>query len=195
MILMLKYTAVFLSSVVELWESYGRYQRAVTFTNTKWTNPYILMLAIPDPWNLSERLWDKGQEMNLLHNCCRELLSTVINCWCIHLWQEEQQKENISLNLELYLFMYTLVLRHNYYLTHWKCTCALLVAWAMCYYWVICYKNAQNIYFEGCIQGCNWCLTDLWHSQNPAREVGRSAWHHTWSVYSLLECWCVHRSR
>lgn len=53
------------------------------------------------------------------------------------------------------------MLQHNYYLTHWKQTCALLVAWAMCYYWVICYKNAQNIYFERCIQDYNWCLTDL----------------------------------
>lgn len=107
-ILIFKCTAGFISTGVGPWESYGWYLRAATFTNTKWTNPYIFMLAIPDPWNLSQRLRDKGLKIILLHNGCRELLSTVINCWCIHLRQEEQQKENISLNLELYLFMYAL---------------------------------------------------------------------------------------
>lgn len=79
---------------------------SLTFTNMKQTQRYIFMLAIPDSRNLSERLWDKGLKMNLFYNCCRELLNAVINCWCIHLRQEEQQKENISLNLELYLFVY-----------------------------------------------------------------------------------------
>ena len=53
------------------------------------------------------------------------------------------------------------MLQHSYYLTHWKWTCALIVAWAVCCYWAICYKNAQNIYFERRIQDDNWCLTDL----------------------------------
>lgn len=61
----------------------------------------------------------------------------------------------------VFIHVCTVVLQHNYYLTHWKQTCAPLVAGAVCYYWMICYKNAQNIYFERCRQDYNWCLTDL----------------------------------
>lgn len=144
------------------------------------------MLAIPDPWNLSERLRDKGLKMNLLHNCCRELLSTVINCCCIHLWQEKQQKENISLNLELYLFMYALWCYSTIIIWHIGSGLVLcLVVWAMCYELCAIGWSATKMHKTFILWDSFRVIIDAsqfspWHSQNPAREVGSSAWHRAW---------------